>query len=591
MTESKTVIQAFDRAVEKHGDRAALQHKEHGAWQTRSWQAYRDEVRRVGRALIELGVQPGAGAPIIGFNSPAWIIAHLGAIHSGARPAGIYTTNTAEQCRYITEHCDAEIAFVDDAEQLEKFLAFRDELPRLRAIVLMHGQSDATGVYTWSDFLAKGTPSHEAALEARIAAQRPDDVCSYIYTSGTTGEPKAVMLSHDNVVWTAESAIGMVDFGPAPVLLSYLPLSHIAEQAFSLYGAFVHGATVACAESMEALPDNLREIRPTALLGVPRVWEKIEAKIAAAGAKNPPLKRLIARRMRRVGLATAYANERNGPVPFLYPLAKKLVFDKVRKQLGLDRCTLQVTAAAPIAKSTLEFFASLGLPLMEVFGMSEATGPVTVSTPHRHRLGKVGRPIPGSELRIAPDGEICIRSRAVFKGYFKDPEATTATVDADGWLMSGDIGSIDSDGFLEITDRKKDIIITAGGENIAPAAIEVRLKQISVVAHAVVIGDKRKHLSAILTLNPEHLTTLTKEAGSTAADLETAATDPNVHAYVMRRVDEINRSLARVQAIKKIAILPVELSIDGGELTPTMKVKRRVIAEKYQDIIEGLYAV
>lgn len=549
----------------------------------------RQDVHAVAHALLALGLTPGAGVTIIGFNCPPWVLAHWGAIHAGGRPAGIYTTNSAAQCRYITEHCDAEVAFVEDHHQLAKFLSFRAELPKLRAIVLMKGESDEDGVYAWPEFLDLGRSVDPARLNERIAAQRPDDVCSYIYTSGTTGDPKSVMLSHDNVTWTAATSLGMVDFGPNPVLLSYLPLSHIAEQVFTLYGPCFIDATVAFAESMEQLPENLREIRPTAFLGVPRVWEKIQAKIMEAGAKNPPIKKAIAKFARRIGLDTGYADQNNTSRPVLHPLAKKLVFDKVRRQLGLDRCTIQITSAAPIAKSTLEFFLSLGIPIMEVYGMSEGTGPITVSLPHRYKTGKLGRPITGSELRIAEDGEICIRSRGVFKGYLKDEATTRATIDDEGWLHSGDVGRLDEDGFLEITDRKKDIIITAGGENIAPALLEGKLKTIPGVSHAIVIGDRRKFLSALLTLDPEKVASVTRAAGSSATTLEDAAADPKVHDWLMQQVELLNRDLARVQAIKKVAVLPSDLSIDGGELTPTMKVKRKVITEKYGPVIERLY--
>lgn len=589
MSDQITVMQAFDRAVERNRDRVALRFKIDGQWHDQSWSEFQRDVHAAARSLIALGMTPGAGVSIIGFNCPPWVIAHWGAIHAGGRPAGIYTTNSAAQCRYVTEHCDAEVAFVEDQEQLAKFLSFRDHLPRLRAIVLMTGESQEDRVYAWRTFLELGSTVEPSLLDARIAAQHPDDVCSYIYTSGTTGDPKSVMLSHDNVTWTSATALGMVDFGPQPTLLSYLPLSHIAEQVLTLYGPCFTNATVAFAESMEKLPDNLREIRPTAFLGVPRVWEKIQAKIVEAGAKNPPIKKAIAKFARRIGLDTGYADQRNTSRPVLHPLAKKLVFDKVRRQLGLDRSTIQITSAAPIAKSTLEFFLSLGVPIMEVYGMSEGTGPITVSLPHQYKTGKLGRPITGSELRIAEDGEICIRGRGVFKGYLKDEAATRATIDADGWLHSGDIGRLDEDGFLEITDRKKDIIITAGGENIAPALIEGRLKAIPAVSHAIVIGDRRKFLAALLTLDPDKLAAVTEAAGSGATTIEEAAADPKVHDWLMRQVETMNHDLARVQAIKKIAILPSELSIDGGELTPTMKVKRKVITEKYGPVIERLY--
>jgi long-subunit acyl-CoA synthetase (AMP-forming) len=324
-------------------------------------------------------------------------------------------------------------------------------------------------------------------------------------------------------------------------------------------------------------------------VGVPRVWEKMQAKMQAVGASAPPLRKKIAAWARKVGLEGGYASQRGDKKPLLYPVADKIVFSKVRERLGLDRCRICVTSAAPISKDTLEFFLSLGIPLCEVYGMSECTGPTTFSTPDKYKTGKAGYVMPGVEVKVADDGEICMRGRHVFKGYLKNEEATREALDADGWLHSGDIGEIDEDGFVQITDRKKELLITAGGENIAPQVIEGHLKSIPIVAQAVVIGDRMKYLVALVTLDPDKIEAEARACGSDARDMASAAKCPKMRAHVDKQVAQMNKKLARVQTIKKIAILPHELTVDGGELTPTMKLRRKIINKKYADVIAKLY--
>jgi long-subunit acyl-CoA synthetase (AMP-forming) len=331
-------------------------------------------------------------------------------------------------------------------------------------------------------------------------------------------------------------------------------------------------------------------VRPHLFLGVPRVWEKVQAGIQAAGAGGSPLRRRIAAWARGVGLAGGYADQEGRPRPWSYALADHLVFSKVRRRLGFDEARMLVVSAAPIAKETLDFFQSLALPIMEVYGMSECTGPTTMSLPWRYRLGRAGYAIPGTELKVAEDGEILMRGPHVFKGYYKDDEATRETLDAEGWIHSGDVGEIDADGFLRVTDRKKEILITSGGKNIAPQHLEGKLKQIAAVSQAVAIGDRRPYVAALLTLDPARVAAEAGKAGSPARTPEEAARCPVFRAHVERQVEAINGSLARYETIKKFALLPKELSVEAGELTPTLKLKRRVILERHKDAIEGLYA-
>jgi long-subunit acyl-CoA synthetase (AMP-forming) len=351
------------------------------------------------------------------------------------------------------------------------------------------------------------------------------------------------------------------------------------------------GGCVYFERTIENLGETLRAARPAVFLGVPRVWEKIQAKIVAGAASSSALKKKIGAWARRVGLAAGYAEQQGRARPLAYGLADRLVFRKVRALLGLDRCRIAVSSTAPIGISTLEFFLSLGIPICEVYGMSECTGPATLSIPTRYRTGKAGYAIPGTELRIAEDGEVCIRGPHVFKGYFKNEAATAEALDADGWLRSGDIGNLDRDGFLQITDRKKELIITAGGKNIAPTLIESALKSVPVIAQAVAIGDRRKFVSALVTLNAERVAVEARAAGiAGVTDPESAAGSAPFQAHLMKLVADACSALSRVEAVKKITILPRELSEEGGELTPTLKLKRRVIHEKYAAEIEAMYS-
>ena len=595
MTTPKLVHEVLEERAKNDADRPAMRVKRNGGWRTTTWGSYARDAKRAGRAFIKLGVQPGKGVALIGYNCPEWVIADVGAILAGAMPAGIYTTSSAEQARYITHHCEAKVAFAENPQQVKKFVDEAERLPHLTTVVQMMGRPEEKkqgrlDVLAWDEFLALADEVPESQLEERMKAQKPDDVCTLIYTSGTTGDPKAVMITHTNVVWTAQGVMNALGATRDEVTISYLPLSHIAEQMTTIHGPMALGSIVYFAESLDKLGEALKEVRPTLFLGVPRVWEKIQAKMVAAGAQSKPLKKKIAAWARKQGLAGGYAEQKGEARPILYPIAKKLVFEKVRQALGLDRARVCVTSAAPISKDTLEFFLSLGIPILEVYGMSECTGPATYSDPNDYRTGKCGQVLPGAELKIAEDGEICMRGPHVFKGYLKDPEATKNALDPEGWLHSGDIGEVDAKGFLQITDRKKDLLITAGGENIAPQVLEGHLKAIPVVAQAVVIGDRKKFLSALLTLDPERVKAEAELCGSGASTPEEAARCEKFRRHIDKQINEMNGRLARVQAIKKFVILPTDLSIEGGELTPTMKVKRKVVNEKYKKEIESMYA-
>ncbi|HEV8238361.1 MAG TPA: AMP-binding protein [Thermoanaerobaculia bacterium] len=586
----QTVIEVLEETARRQGSRPALKVKRGGEWRSTSWTDYAAEVRRVAKGLVAVGLQPGQGVVIMGYNRPEWFIADLAAIAAGGVPTGIYTTSTPEQVRYISDHCDAAVAVVENRGYLATFLAIWPQLPKLQAVVLMEGESHEDRVRSWGWLRDLGGGVADADLDTRLAAQTPDDLCTLIYTSGTTGEPKGVMLSHRNIVWTADSLANAYDIGDDERVISYLPLSHIAEQMVSFHGAMARGACTWFAESLEQLGENLREVRPDVFFAVPRVWEKIQARMQALGAASPPLRKKLVAWARRVGLAAGYAEQGRGRAPWLQPLAKKLVHSKVRQRLGLDRAKVCVTSAAPISLDTLEFFLSLGIPIYEVYGMSECTGPATFSLPGRYRSGKAGYAIPGTEFASKGEQqEICMRGPHVFMGYYKNDAATKESLDAEGWLHSGDVGTIDDDGFLKVTDRIKELIVTSGGKKLAPQMIEGMLKAIPGIGQAVVLGDRKNYVAALLTVDPERLPGAAAQAGSPATTPAEAVACPRFRAFVDAQVEAVNKNLARFESVRRYALLPHQLTVEGGELTPTMKLKRRVIHQRYAAEIEALY--
>ncbi len=557
-------------------------------WEATSWQTYADEVRRAGAALVALGVEAGQSVCILGANRPEWVIFDVGAMAAGAIPAGIYITSSPGECAYILNHSEAPVLLVENEEQWQKIASVRDKLPNLRHVVMMRGGAvDDPMVIGWDDFLARGDGAEK--LEERLAGLRPDTVSTLIYTSGTTGPPKGVMLSQDNLAWTAAHACDMVCANEKERVLSYLPLSHIAEQMFTIHIAAVVGYPVYFAESLDKLLPNMLEVQPTMFFGVPRVWEKFHAGVVEKLGEASGAKAKVAERAMAVGrhVTTRWAQGLGASFTDVaqYKAFDKLVYSKVKEGLGLGEARICVSGAAPIAPEVLEFFAGVDLPIYEVYGQSEDSGPTTFNLPGKTRFGTVGPPVPGVEVKIASDDEIIVRGRNVFVGYFKDPEATAEAM-SDGWLHSGDLGEFDADGFLTITGRKKDLIITAGGKNIAPKDIEGGIRDHPLVAEAVVIGDRRKFLTALVTLDSEAVERFMKERGLSGPPDKSE----ELRAEIQQAVDEVNGEMSRVEQIKKFTILPREFSIDDGELTPTLKVKRNVVASNFESEIEAMYA-
>jgi len=603
-----TIIHRFLKQADLRPNADAYFVKQGRGWKPASWKKYVDQVRVAARALITLGVgelhQQGDGdhpyrsseseascVCILGFNRPEWCIFDLAAMACGAVPAGIYTTCSPEEVKYIVSHTEAKVVLVENHEQWAKIEEKRDELPHLEKVVLMDGNDpvDDDMVITWEEFLALANDTEDGTLDTYLDSLQPDGLATLIYTSGTTGPPKGVMLSHSNLAWTAQCANEMVDTTPSDCSVSYLPLSHIAEQMFTLHVPATCGSQVYFAESILKVADNFKEVQPTVLFAVPRIWEKFYAGVTAKLGLATGFKAKLVGWARDAGSKVNdlknTGREPSGWLAMKYNFFSTKVYSPLKNALGLGRAKVCVSGAAPISAEIIKFFASLDVVILEVYGQSEGTGPTSFNLPGKVKFGSVGPAIPGCTVKIADDDEILVKGPNVFMGYFKDEAATDQTL-KDGWLYSGDLGKIDSDGFVHITGRKKDLIITAGGKNIAPKNIESALKDLALVGEAVVIGDRRKYLTALISLDPEKAEEFAKEGG---LEQDKVHESPKLRSTIQEHVDVVNKDLARVEQIKKFKIVARAFSIEGGELTPTLKVKRSKVNEHYSDDIESLY--
>jgi long-chain acyl-CoA synthetase len=588
-TKSKTLADLLPLAARTYGDTPAVRFKEDGQWVDRSFNEVLEIVRPLALGLTELGVEKGDRVSILGNTRPEWTYFDFAALSIGATVVPIYQTNSPEECRYVLENSDAKVVVVEDDEQLQKIRKVRGELPALEQIVRMTGSSD--DALSLADLSAKGAAVDAARWEQRYSAVTPEDISTFIYTSGTTGPPKGCVISHGNY----RSMLDMVNATSViegeDVSYLYLPLAHSFALLIQL-GSFDLGATIAYWECdpLKILP-NLAELKPTYFPSVPRIFEKIYTAANSGMEKEGGLKKIVFDWSIKVG-AKMRAAERGGRSPgFLlsrrYAFADKQVLSKIRNLFG-GKLRLAVSGAAPINPEILRFFDAAGVLVLEGWGMTETSTAATISTPDDFKVGTIGKPFPGCEVKIADDGEILVKGPNVFQGYHKNEEATRETI-VDGWLHTGDIGEIDSEGFIKITGRKKDIIITAGGKNITPANLEADIKQHPLVSQCVVVGDRRPYLVALVTLDPEEAVAYAKEHGLPEDPVQLAA-NADIKASIEAHVEEINKNYARVEQVKKISILPHDLSQESGELTPTLKVKRAVVASKHESEIERLYA-
>ena len=588
---TQTIPAALFETAKREGARPAYHVKRDGEWKATSWSTYADEVKAAAKSLIALGFEPGGTVSILGFNRPEWVIMDVAAMAAGGAAAGVYTTCSPSEVQYIVDHAESLVILVENENQYKKVQSQRSKLPRLKHIVGMKGAVLGEGAMSWEDFMARGKEVSDEKFFSRLHALEPDGLATLIYTSGTTGPPKGVMLTHDNLLWTAQTLNGLIKNASGDSVVSYLPLSHIAEQMLTIHGPIVAGSCAYFAENLDKVAENLKEVQPTLVFGVPRIWEKFHAGVSEKLAAATGFKKSLVEWVRKIAKQKSdleNRGEKMGPwLALRYKMANKLVLSKLKPALGLGRARMCVSGAAPIAKEVLEFFATLDIPIREVYGQSEDTGPTTLNVPGKTKFGSVGALIPGIEVKIADDGEILVRGRNVFKGYYKEPEATRETL-VDGWLCSGDLGELSSDGFLSITGRKKEIIITAGGKNIAPKNIEAALKNARLVAEAVVIGDRRKFLTALIALDEDATKNFLGEKG--ISDGQPYHQNEAVRAEIQKAVDEVNKDLAQVEQVKKFAILSRNFTIENGELTPTLKIKRKIVNQNFADQIEAMYA-
>jgi long-chain acyl-CoA synthetase len=588
-TKSATLAGLLPLSAEAYGSAPAVCFKQDDEWVKRSFDEVLETVRPLSLGLIALGVAKDDKVSILANTRPEWTYVDFAALSAGAVVVPIYQTNSPEECQYVLENSDAKVVIVEDDEQMEKIRAVRDRLPLLEHVVRMTGSSE--DAISLDELAARGASRELAEWEERWKSVSPTDVCTFIYTSGTTGPPKGCVISHGNYRAMLDMVNEASVVEPEDLTYLYLPLAH----SFALliqFGSFDLGATLAYWEGdpLKILP-NLAELKPTYFPSVPRIFEKIYTAATSGIEKVGGLKKAIFHWAIGVGKRMR-ATERAGRKPgFLlrkqYEFADKQVLSKIRGLFG-GNLRLAVSGAAPISPEILSFFDAAGVLVLEGWGMTETSTAATISTPDDFKVGTIGKPFPGCEVKIAEDGEILVKGPNVFQGYYKNEEATREAI-VDGWLHTGDIGEIDEDGFIKITGRKKDIIITAGGKNITPANLENEIKQHPLVSQCVVVGDRKPYLVALVTLDPEEAVAYAREHGL-PEDPAQLATNPEIVAAIEAHREKINEKFARVEQVKKIAILPNDLSQESGELTPTLKVKRAVVVSKHDHEIEQLYA-
>jgi long-chain acyl-CoA synthetase len=601
LTVADTIARSFLRAVETRGDKPAIREKKFGIWHPTSWRQWLQISKDIAYALHATGFRPGDVASIMANAVPQWVYADMGILCAGGVSSGIYPTDSTAQVEYLVKDSRTQVIFAEDEEQLDKILLCRSRCPTLQRIVVfdmegLSGFSDPM-VMSLAEFMALGrnhSQGRETLWDEMIASRGVSDLAILVYTSGTTGPPKGAMHSNRSVTHQMRHANDLFPSTDQEERLVFLPLCHVAERIGGYYISLALGSVMNFAESPETVPDNLREVQPTAFLAVPRIWEKFYSGVTIALKDATPFQKWMYRRALALGYRLTdcgIAGDRPSlPLRLANKAAYWLVFRNIRRMLGLDRCRLAFTGAAPIAPDLIRWYLALGIDMREVYGQTENCGVATVMPAERVKLGSVGKAAPWGEVKISPQGEILIRGDFLFMGYLNQPEKTAETIDAQGWLHTGDVGSMDNEGFVKITDRMKDIIITSGGKNITPSEIENQLKFSPYVSDAVVIGDKRAFLTCLVMIDQENVEKYAQDHDIPFTNYASLCRAPEVQDLIQREIEAVNANFARVETIKKFYLIERQLTPEDEELTPTMKLKRSFVNKRYAAEIDAMYS-
>lgn len=594
-----TLSKLFRYRVHQLGDQVALREKKLGLWQAVSWADYGARVKEIGIALLHLGLNTGDVCCILGENSKEWFFSHMGILSAGGIASGIYSTDSSRQVEYLLNHSESKFLFLQNEEQLDKVISIQTPLPHLKHIIVFepHSLRDVENhqMIFLEDFYALGRKhllAEESNWKSRISNSSAQDIALIIYTSGTTGDPKGVMLSNRNIVFQILTSRHYIQASSQDSVLCFLPLNHIAENLFSLSFPLLGQSVVHFVEESDTIPENLREVAPTVFLGVPRIWEKLYSSVMLRVQEATGVGQAIFYWAVRQGKNhSSYKLQQKTPPFFLrckHFVAEGLVLANIRRMMGLDGVRWPLSGAAPISTTLLEWYWSIGVHVCDAYGQSECTGVSNVNTPEEFRIDRIGKPLPGTEVKIVDSGELLIRGPHVFSGYYKDAGQTQKTLN-NGWLHTGDIGEEDEDGFFRITGRLKDLIITAGGKNISPSEIEKQLKRSLYIADAVVIGDARKYLTCLISADDEGIVLYAQDHHIPFTDYKSLCQSETIIALIAQEIESVNEHLAQVETIKRFRILDQKLDVEDEEVTSTLKLKRAFVAKKYKTWIDAMY--